>query len=109
MAKRKIQVRLRTKMDNGVHYTEVKCSKGIIGAIYYLEDDESLWKYAIQNKDGYWYRTTYETELEAVRYLVQNSFLMNWDYDIISIKLSDYCNSEDGAITEDVDNINLAA
>lgn len=108
MAKRKIQVRLKTKLDNGVHYTEVKCAKGILGAVYYLEDDEYLWTYTIQTKDGHWYMTTFETEIEAIRYLVQNSFLMNLGYDTISIKLSDYWNSEHGAITENIESINLA-
>ena len=46
-----------------------------------------------------------------MRYLVQNSFLKNWNYDVITVKLSDYWNSERGAITfrDRIESVNLAA
>lgn len=111
MAKRKIQVRLRTKQDQGIDYTDVSCAKGLLGGIYFLEDDDFHFRYSIQKPNGWWYVKSFETELEAVCYLVQDSFLMNWNYDVISIKLSDYWNSERGAITyrDNVESINLAA
>ena len=111
MAKRKIQVRLTTKQDQGIDYTHVSCAKGILGGIYFLEDDDYHFRYSIQKSNGWWYEKTFETELEAIRYLVQDSFLMNWNYDIIGIKLGYYSNSERGAITyrDNIQNINLAA
>lgn len=111
MAKSKIQVRLTTKQDQGIDYTHVSCAKGILGGIYFLEDDDYHFRYSIQMTNGWWYDKTFETELEAVRYLVKNSFLMNWNYDVISIKLGFYSNSERGAITfrDNIQNINLAA
>ena len=109
MAKRKIQVRLTTKQDQGIDYTHVTCAKGILGGIYFLEDDDYHFRYSIQK--SWWYEKTFETELEAIRYLVQDSFLMNWNYDIIGIKLGYYSNSERGAITyrDNIQHINFAA
>lgn len=112
MAKKsKIQVRLRTKQDQGIDYTDVRCAKGILGGIYFLEDDDYHFRYSVQKANGWWYNKTFETELEAVRYLVQNSFLKNWNYDVITVKLSDYWNSERGAITfrDRIESVNLAA
>lgn len=109
--KRTQQVYVRTDSDQGVDYTLVSCRKGVLGGIYFLEDDNYNWRYNIQKANGWWYNETFETELEAIRYLVKNSFLMNWGYDVISIKLGYYTNSESGAITyrDNIQAVNLAA
>ena len=112
MAKNKLQIRLTTKYDWDFPFTLVRCAKGILGGIYFIEkEDMSGFAYHIQMQNGYWYNETFENELDAVRYLVQNSFLMNWGYKILSVKLWGYENSERGAITyrDHIESVNLAA
>lgn len=111
MARNEIKVRISTKYEFESPFTLVKCAKGILGGIYFLEkEDMSGFAYHIQKQDGYWYNETFETELAAIRYLVQNSFLMNWGYKRIKLSLGWYENCEDGAITyrDNIENINLA-
>lgn len=111
MAKNEIKVRISTKYDFDFPFTLVRCAKGILGGIYFLEkEDMSGFAYHIQMQNGYWYIDTFETELDAIKYLVQNSFLMNWGYKMIKLTLWGYENSESGAITyrDNIENINLA-
>lgn len=112
MAKNKIQILLTTEYDEEIPFTLVFCEKGVIGGIYFIEkEDCSGFAYHIQNKNGWWYEKTFEKELDAIRFMVQNSFLMNFDYKVISVKLSDYWNSERGAITyrDNIESVNLVA
>ena len=110
MAKRKLQIRLHTDSDEGFYFTLVSCSKGILGGIYFIEkEDCSGFAYHINTYNGWWCEETFKKEIDAVRYLVQHSFLMNWHYDLLYIKLCDYWNSEIGAISMDeIENLNLA-
>ncbi len=112
MAKKtRMGVYVRTASDQGFDYTLVSCRRGMLGGIYFLEDDDFHFRYSIQRPDGWWYSKTFERELEAIKYMVQNSFLMNWHYDELYIRMGDYTNCESGAITwrDNIESINLAA
>ena len=111
MAKRKLQIRITTDYDYDFPFSLVSCRKGVLGGIYFLEkEDCSGFAYHINTFNGYWYKESFEKELDAVRYLVQNSFLMNWHYDLLYIKLNGYENSESGHLSYDgIENINLVA
>lgn len=114
--RKQITLYLYTRCENEVSdidHTVVRTYKKELAEIYFLDEGKEGFRYNVC-WDGYaWSEPTFETEMEALRFICEVTGLKE-QYETIRLRYGfrygDYTNSEWGAVTwrDDIEQLNLA-